>query len=311
MRIAALMCQTYAWRAVSGSITGAREMRGGHPAMLERDGELAALSAAAAEAAAGRGTVVLVEGPAGMGKTTLLRAACARTREAGWQVLTARGLALESDFPYGVVRQLIEPVRAAARPDEWAQLLDGAAALSARVFEWAEVASVEDDVPHATVHGLYWLIANLATQRRLVIAVDDAHWADPPSLRWLAHLAGRLDGLPVLLLLAARSGPATSAFTVLEELRSGEACQLLRPAPLSARAAAALVRERLGPETGAELCRACYASTGGNPFLLEALVAALRAEGALAGDEAVSLVQRLGPKPVARAVFRRVGQLDD
>ena len=279
--------------------------------MFEREGELAALSAAAADAAAGRGTVVLVEGPAGIGKTTLLRAACARTQEACWQVLTARGLALESDFPYGVVRQLIEPVRAAARAEEWARLLDGAAGLSARVFDWAEVASVEDDVPHATVHGLYWLIANLAARRRLVIAVDDAHWADPPSLRWLAHLAGRLDGLPVLLLLAARTGPATAASAMLEELRPGEASRLLQPAPLSAGITAALVRERLGPESGAELCQACHASTGGNPFLLEALVAALRAEGTPAGDAGVPLVRRLGPEPVARAVLRRVRQLGD
>jgi DNA-binding CsgD family transcriptional regulator len=285
-------------------------MRGGRP-MLEREAELAALSAAAAEAAAGRGTVVLVEGPAGIGKTTLLRAACARVQEAGWRVLTARGLALESDFPYGVVRQLLEPVRAAAPHGEWAQLLDGAAGLSARVFDWAEVASVEEDVPHATVHGLYWLIANVAAQRRLVIAVDDAHWADPPSLRWVAHLAGRLDGLPVLLLVAVRSGPATSAAILLEELRSGESCQLLRPAPLSAGTAAVLVRERLGPTTAAELCQACHVSTGGNPFLLEALVAALRAEGTPAGNEAVSLVNRLGPEPVARAVLRRVGQLGE
>jgi len=42
------------------------------------------------------------------------------------------------------------------------------------------------------MHGLYWLIANLAARRPLVIAVDDAHWADAPSLRWLAHLAARI-----------------------------------------------------------------------------------------------------------------------
>lgn len=279
--------------------------------MLERDVELAALSAAAADAAAGRGRVVLVEGPAGIGKTTLLRAGCARTQEAGWRILTARGRALERDFPYGVVRQLVEPVRAAARPGEWARLLDGAAGLSARVFDWAEVASVEDDVPYSTVHGLYWLIANLAAQHRLVIAVDDVHWADPPSLRWLVHCAGRLEGLPVLLLLAARSGPATDSSAVLEELRAGEASQLLRLAPLSADVAAELVREQLGPAAGADLCRACYASSAGNPFLLRALVAALRAERAPVGDEAVSLVHQLGPAPVARAVLRRVGQIGD
>ncbi len=160
-------------------------MRDDHPVMLERDAELTAMSAAAAAAEAGRGAFVLVEGPAGIGKTTLLRAACQR---AGPRTLTARGLALERGFPYGIVRQLLEPVRAA---DGWDGLLDGAAGLAARVFDWAEAGPVEDDVPYATMHGLYWLVANLAGRRPLVIAVDDAHWADEPSLRWLAHLAAR------------------------------------------------------------------------------------------------------------------------
>ena len=73
--------------------------------ILERDADLAALAAAVAAAEAGHGTLVLVEGPAGIGKTTLLRAAC---RGPGPRVLTARGLALEQGFPYGIVRQLLE-----------------------------------------------------------------------------------------------------------------------------------------------------------------------------------------------------------
>ena len=56
------------------------------------------------------------------------------------------------------------------------------------------------------LHGLYWLTANLAAEQPLLILVDDAHWADPPSLRWLAYLAQRLDGLPAALIVAARPG---------------------------------------------------------------------------------------------------------
>src|SRR5437773_1443421 len=79
--------------------------------ILERDAELAALSAAVAAAEAGHGTLVLVEGPAGIGKTTLLQAAC---RGPGPRVLTARGLALEQGFGYGLVRQLLGPGATAA-----------------------------------------------------------------------------------------------------------------------------------------------------------------------------------------------------
>ena len=276
--------------------------------ILERDKELAALAAAIAGAAAGRGSFVLVEGPAGIGKTTLLRAASTVRGPAGVQVLTARGLALERDFPYGIARQLIEPVRAATPPADWAGFLEGAAGLATRVFDWTDVPSVEDDTQYATTHGLYWLIANLAMRRPLVIAVDDVHWADGPSLRWLAHLAERIEDLPAALLLAARTAPDEPA--MVADLRASRACQLYRLAPLGQEAAAALVRQRLGAEAADDLCLACHASTGGNPFLLGSLVTALRQLDAQAGD-LVSAVATLGPGQVATSVLRRVGQFGD
>ena len=270
--------------------------------LLDRDGELATLAAACAAAAAGRGAFVLVEGPAGIGKTSLLGAACAQPSSSGLRVLTARGLALERDFPYGIARQLIEPVCAAAGTGEWDALLDGAAGLAARVFDGAEAGAVEDDIPHATTHGLYWLVANLAARRPLMIVVDDLHWADPPSLRWLSHLAARIDGLPVALLAAVRSGPDEPV--MLDELRACPACTRLRLGPLGLAATTVLLRERLGRRADAELCQAGRASTGGNPFLLESLAGALRAHGA-------GRVEHLGPQPVAQAVLRRVGQLGE
>jgi DNA-binding CsgD family transcriptional regulator len=249
-----------------------------HPVMLERDEELAALSAAAAAAAAGPGALVLVEGPAGIGKTTLLRAAC----QGSPRTLTARGLALEQGFPYGIVRQLLDPVR------HQDGLLDGAAGLAARVFDWTEAGPVENDVPYATMHGLYWLVANLAAREPLVLAVDDAHWADVPSLRWLAHLAARIEALPVALLLAVRDGPDQPH--LLDELRM--AGTRLRPGSLGPDATAALVRRTV--QAGADVCRECHASTGGNPFLVQALATALRD-----GDRTM--------EPIAQAVLRRIG----
>ena len=226
-------------------------MRGRDPVILERDNELATLAAAIGDAAAGCGTLALVEGPAGIGKTTLLRAACQLPVAAEAQVLTARGLALERDFPYGIVRQLIEPARAAATPQEWTGLLDGAAGLAARVFDWAGAPSVEDDTPYAVTHGLYWLVANLAASRPLVIAVDDVHWADTPSLRWLTHLAQRIEEVPATLLIAARTAPGEPA--LLADLRASPACQLLPLPPLTGDAAAVLVRQRFGADAAAEL----------------------------------------------------------
>ena len=175
--------------------------------------------------------------------------------------------------------------------------MDGAAALAARVFDWAEAGPVEDDVRYAAMHGLYWLVANLAARQPLVLAVDDAHWADAPSLRWLAHLAARVEHLPVALLLAVRDGPDEPE--LLGELRA--AGTRIRLGPLGPDATAALVRRRLGAAPGdgvsgadAQLGRDWHASTGGNPFLLEALATALRD-----GDQKA--------EPIAQAVLRRIG----
>jgi DNA-binding NarL/FixJ family response regulator len=127
--------------------------------------------------------------------------------------------------------------------------------------------------------------------------VDDAHWADAPSLRWLAHLAARVEHLPVALLLAVRDGPDEPE--LLGELRA--AGTRIRVGPLGPDATAALVCRRLGAVPGdgvsgadAQLGRDWHASTGGNPFLLEALATALRD-----GDQKA--------EPIAQAVLRRIG----
>ena len=87
-----------------------------------------------------------------------------------------------------------------------------------------------------------------------MIAVDDAPWADAPSLRRLAHLAARIDGLPVALLLAVRDGPDEPA--LLGELRACPAGTRLRLGPLGRDATAALVRKRLGERADATARRA-------------------------------------------------------
>ncbi len=139
-----------------------------------------------------------------------------------------------------------------------------------------------------------------------MIVVDDVHWADTPSLRWLAHLAERIGGLPAAMLIAARTDPAEPA--LVADLRASQACQLIRLAPLGQEASAAVVRQRLGTYAADELCRACHESTGGNPFLLGSLVTALRGIDAPAGD-LVSKAATLGPEQVATSVLRRVEQV--
>ena len=109
-------------------------------------------------------------------------------------VLRARGGEYERDFPYGVVRQLFEPLLARRGPR--AELLGGnARARRAPIFEPA-AAPAEGADPFAVQHGLHWLVADLAGAAPLLLLVDDAQWADLASLRALAYIGRRLDGCP-------------------------------------------------------------------------------------------------------------------
>src|SRR3954454_16559374 len=161
--------------------------------LLEREREMAALEAELASARSGTGRLILLEGAAGIGKTTLLRAFAERGRSAGIQVLTARGGTLERDLAWGTVRGLFSPVLERAAVDERRELLAGAAGLAQAPLgrgSMEELGSV--DLVSSALHGLYWLIANVAERAPLMVIVDDAHWVDAASLRYLTYLAARV-----------------------------------------------------------------------------------------------------------------------
>ena len=279
-------------------------------ALLERDAELAALAARLDGAGTGGGALMVVEGPAGIGKTSLLAATAQAAREREMTLLHARGAPLEQTFSFGIARQLLEPVRASCGRAEWAELTAGAAALAARALEApAGDGGGGEDAAHATVHGLFWLVANLANRRPALLVVDDAHWADPPSLRWLGHLARRLDGLPLLLAVAVRAGEPSSDHRLLDDLLAAATAPPLRPRPLGRAAAASVVREQFAGPVDDGFCNACHAATGGNPFLLRALVASLRADGVAPTREAAPAIESFGPEAVARAVARQLERL--
>ena len=138
------------------------------------------------------------------------------------QVLSARCSELEQEFSYGTVRQLFEPLLAAATPEDRAELLAGAAGVAAPIFDPAQLSvSAAVDATPALLHGLFWLTANLADRQALLVAIDDLHWCDAPSLRWLAYLLPRMEGLPVLVVVGLR----------LTE-RGAEAASSIRSSPI-------------------------------------------------------------------------------
>jgi len=214
--------------------------------LLEREGELAVLGSLVGAAERGEGTLAVIEGTAGIGKTRLLAEMRGRAG-AGMRVLSARGGELEGDFAFGVVRQLFEPLLAAAEPERRAELVSGAAALAAPLFESRSVGSwseTEGDVSFAVLHGLYWLAANAALEQPTMVAIDDLHWSDTPSLRWLCYLARRLEGLPLLVVVAMWPAEQGRDPELLDELLADPATTAVHPGPLNADSIAALARRR-------------------------------------------------------------------
>ena len=274
------------------------------PGLLERDRETAALSDLVAEARGGRGRLVLIEGPAGIGKSGLL-ADLRRQAGGDLRVLAARAGELEREFAWGVVRQLFEAA-VAARGEV---VLAGAAAPAAPVFAGGPAADGEAGAQFAVLHGLYWLALNLAAEQPLLLAVDDLHWCDRPSLRFLAYLARRLDGAPVLVATTLRSGEPAADPALLGEIGNDPATLPLRPGPLGATAVRELVRAELGDDADPAFCDACHEATGGNPLLLRQLLRTLEAEGIRPDAAHVDALRAVGPRAVASTVLLRLSRL--
>lgn len=160
--------------------------------LLERSSELEELAAWLSGVRARQGGLVAVTGVAGIGKTELVRATIELGRESGMRVLAARGNEMESDFSFGVVRQLFEPALSAPETGTRSALLEGAARHSLIALEGEITSSDDADRSFAVVHGLYWLAVNLAGSAPLLIAVDDLQWSDEASVRWVLYMADRL-----------------------------------------------------------------------------------------------------------------------
>jgi len=277
--------------------------------LLERDAELAAVGALVGADPSG-GRLLAIEGPPGIGKTSLLVETKARGQAAGIRVLAARGSELERAFSYGVVRQLFESFVARLPADERAEALAGAAALARPLFDPAQLAAQPlTDSSLATLHGLYWLAANVAASRPLLLAIDDLHWCDLPSLRWLAYVLPRMEGLGLSIVVSLRHGEPGEDPSLLVQIVSDPLATVIQPAPLSMGAVTRFVRETLSPDADDAFCAACHEETVGNPLLLRELMHAVAAEDLAATEPNVPRLRELGARAGSRAVTGRLSRL--
>lgn len=274
---------------------------------LEREWELGALRDAIDAARASVGRIVVLEGAPGLGKTHLLTHATRHATEQGMVVLRARGGELERQYPFGVALQLFEPYLTNATPRERRRVLAGAAAhaepaLTGKVR--MQDASGPPEFP--LLHGLHWVAANIAEQRPLMLAIDDAHAADDASMRALLYIAQRSEDLPLLIVVTTR--PRQSGGDALATLSSHPHVQRRQLVPLSIEATATLVRAAL-PDADDAFCAACWEVTQGNPFFTRELIAELELSALQPTQANAEALADLGPTSIERSTAGRLERL--
>jgi DNA-binding CsgD family transcriptional regulator/tetratricopeptide (TPR) repeat protein len=287
--------------------------------LLEREAELAVLDEALASARAGSGRLVVVWGEAGIGKSELLGAARERAAAAGMLVLGTCGHELEREFAFGAALRLVEPVLEGLGAEARETVFAERAATAGPLFDGFVPAGVAGGTDHgySLVHGLRWLVVNLTRlfepghgdgNGSALVVLDDAHWSDDSSLRFLAHLSAGIEALPVTVVVAARSHEPDAPTDLLDGLAGAVGARTLRLAPLSQDASALMVRS-VCPDAAPAFARACARASGGNPFYLGELLAAACADGLAASAESAPQVERLAPESVVRSVILRMAKL--
>ncbi|GAA1993121.1 AAA family ATPase [Catenulispora subtropica] len=274
---------------------------------MERDAELEAIAGSVAAAGRGEGSVLVVEGPAGVGKSRILQESATAADLAGMRVLTARCSELEQAFAFGVVRQLFETALASADAREREVLLAGAAARTASVFE-REASEEPPAGDFVVLHGLYWLVSNLCRRRDLALLIDDLQWCDTPSLRFLVFLSSRFDGLR-LLVVAGRRSVRVGTDALADQILADPATVILRPKAFSASATAQFLSGSLTGPVDPLFASTCHRATAGNPLLLRELVRTLIAEGIAPDAAAAGRVLDLGSRAVGRLVALRMARV--
>ncbi|MEU5890273.1 AAA family ATPase [Streptomyces sp. NPDC047461] len=289
--------------------------------LFERESELAAVDEALGEltglradgsesAGRPRGALLAFAGRAGIGKTTLLAEVRRRAAARGCTVLSARGGDQEQRVAFHVARQLLQPQFAGAAQTD----------LRARLGSWYDIVgpalglcAPTDGAPpdqQGLRDGLDWVLTHLAVQRApMVLVLDDAHWADPESLRWLAAFAPRAEELPLLLVVGYRPDELpdhAESFRGLPGRAGGRPIDL---EPLSAVAVAGLVREALGTYADDAFCRECWAVTAGNPFETVELTAKVRDRGLTPTEAGAHLLRDLAAAVKGSGLIARLERL--
>ncbi len=278
--------------------------------LVERELEVATISQTLNAAVEGSGGTILIEAAAGQGKSRLLTVAGDMAREAGTQVLSGYASELEQEFPFGVALQLFEPRWRSISAEDRKAIAHGPAGPAREILEGTLAETTRSPAEHGylLIHGLFWLANNLASTEPITMLVDDVHWSDRPSLRFLAYLADRIANRPIALILAARQGEAAADDRAVAALKSAPGAVLISPEPISHAGIESLVSLEF-PDADGAFITACARVTNGNPLLLAELIAQLRADQESPDAATARRLTELAPEAIVNSVVARLGTL--
>ncbi|NUU20731.1 MAG: AAA family ATPase, partial [Streptomycetaceae bacterium] len=257
-----------------------------------------------------RGSVLLFEGAAGLGKTSLVHAARRMAAACGCTVLHAKGGEREQGRAFHVVRQLFRRLLVGCTDAErhdllgaWWDMVAPAVGLTPASPE-ADVAVPE---PQGVRDALDWLMAGLSQRRGCIaVLVDDAHWADRESLAWLEAFARTVESMPVLLLVTRRPEEPSANADLLGDLAALPGTRRHDLAPLSPDAVAAMVRRRLGAAADDAFCKVCHSATDGNPYVVGQLIGEVTDRQLPPSAANARLVEGLAAAIVGRGMIARL-----
>jgi DNA-binding CsgD family transcriptional regulator len=275
------------------------------PAVLGREAEILQLAGLASRTAAGHGAAVLIDGEAGIGKTTLLDVLAAECVRSGIHVLRAAAHEMEQRLPFsaiGACLQLWTPT-SDTRKAGVAALLRGDGVGKAAAPDAA-------NRDFLVTEEMLELVDQWCAQRPLALMLDDLQWSDSSSLLVLYRLIQQLGQLPLLVVASTRPLPQREELVGLRHALDARGATTVRLGPLDDGSVAQLVQNILGAPASPELS-GLVAAAAGNPLYVTELVAALsRQEGIQIAGGIAQVADRSGtagvPPSLSEAILRRL-----
>ena len=278
-------------------------------ALPGRTDELETLTGCLERAAAGRLEAVLVEGEAGIGKTSVLEATLDWARTRGFRIHLGRSDELERARPFGPLSEALgcTPETRGRRQAEIVRLL-----AADRQGPGKQIELTQDPITQfRIVDAFVDLVEEVGLAGPMALALEDLQWADPSTIVTLSSVARRLTYLPVALLATFRPVPRAPELEVLVDALTRDGAQRIMLGPLPEEVVARLVAQLVGTEPGPSLLQAVTGAAG-NPLFVGELVKALTDEGAIhLVDGRAELREFSLPPSLRLTILRRLSFLDD